>query len=154
ILVQAGTYREKVSISASGAFGNPFVIQAANPAVAIDGADDLSSAGKWTQLAGDVWLAASVNWEPKQVFADGARLVPTAVDPVTMPAHAFQYVAGVGLYVNAGGGNPAGHGTLVGHRPNGFSMSGRSWVKIRGFNVTRTDDRGIQVQLGCSQCEI
>src|SRR2546428_13530351 len=71
-----------------------------------------------------------------------------------MPAQTFQYVAGTGLYVNAGGGSPAGHGALVGRRLNGFTMSGKSWVNIRGFTVVHSEDKGIQVQSASNQCQI
>jgi PKD repeat protein len=154
ILVVAGTYREQVSIPGSGVAGSPFVIQAGGPAVTVDGADDFSSAAQWAPVSGDVWLAASVTWAPKQVFADGARLAATTVAPASMPARTFQYVAGIGLYVNAGGGNPANHATAVGRRLYGFTVSARSWVTVRGFNVTRAEDKGIQVQSASSQCEI
>src|SRR6185436_16909480 len=72
ILVVAGTYREQVSVPASGASGSPFVVQAGGPSVVVDGADDFSSAALWELVTGDVWLA-DVTWAPKQVFADGAR---------------------------------------------------------------------------------
>src|SRR5262245_43378759 len=106
ILVVAGTYREQVSIPASGASGTPFVIQASSPAVTVDGADDFSSPAQWSPVSGGVWLAASVTWAPKQVFAGTTRLAATTVAPASMPAGTFQYVAGSGLYVNAGGANP------------------------------------------------
>src|SRR5262245_55301660 len=154
IQVMAGTYREQVSIPASGAAGTPFVIQASTPSVTVDGADDFSSAGQWTVASGDVWLAASVTWAPKQVFADGARLAASTTAPASMPARTFQYVAGTGLYVNAGGGSPAGHATLVGHRLYGFTMSARSYVTIRGFNVIHAEDKGIQVTSASNQCEV
>jgi parallel beta-helix repeat protein len=54
-------------------------------------------------------------------------------------------VSGTGLYVHAGGGNPAGHRARVGRRNYGFVMYGRSWVTIEGFAVTGTQDRGIHV---------
>ena len=154
IMVLAGTYREQVSIPASGASGNPFVVQAASPSVTVSGADDFSAAAAWLQVSGDVWLASGVTWLPKQVFADGTRLAADAGPTALMPARTFQYVAGVGLYVNAGGGNPGGHGVQVGRRLSGFTMFGRSWVNIRGFTVKHAEDKGIQIQGGSNQCEI
>ena len=56
---------------------------------------------------------------------------------------------GAGLYVNAGGGNPAGHGTRVGHRSHGFVANGRTSVTIDGFAVTRTEDSGIYLYGAC-----
>ena len=42
-----------------------------------------------------------------------------------------------------GGDNPGNHTTLVGRRLYGFRSSGRSYVTVEGFNVVRTEDRGI-----------
>ena len=154
ITVLAGTYREQVSVPNSGASGNPFMIQAVNPSVIVSGADDFSNTAAWTQVSGDVWLASGVTWVPKQVFADGTRLAATTVAPATMATRTFQYVAGVGLYVHAGGGNPGGHGVQVGRRLFGFTMFGRSWVNIRGFTVKHAEDKGIQLQGASNNCEI
>jgi parallel beta-helix repeat protein len=143
ILVKPAVYREQVTVPTSGAAGNPFVLQAFEPGVVVDGADDFSSPAKWTLFSGNVWLAASVTWTPKQVFADGARLTPSSASPASLPPRTFRFVSGDGLYVHAGGGNPATHQTLVGRRSYGFRLSGRSWVTIDGFTVTRTEDRTI-----------
>jgi parallel beta-helix repeat protein len=154
IIVVAGTYREQVSVPGAGAAGSPLEFTAGTPAVTIDGADDFSAPALWTQVSGDVWLAGSVTWAPKQVFADQARLAASTAAPASMPAGSFQYVSGTGLYVNAGGESPASHDAQVGHRSYGFTMFGRSWVNLRGFNVTRAEDKGIQLQGGSNQCEI
>ncbi|MBI3607787.1 MAG: PKD domain-containing protein [Nitrospirae bacterium] len=143
LYVGPAVYREQVTVPASGASGSPFVFQALGPGVVVDGADDLSSTAKWTWYVGDVWLATSVTWSALQVFVDGARLTASGATPDALPARSFRYIAGTGLYVNAGGGNPGGHQALVGHRANGFVLSGKSWVTIDGFTVTRTEDRAI-----------
>jgi parallel beta-helix repeat protein len=145
IVVRAGVYPEQVTVGASGAAGTPFVIQAEG-VVTVDGADAFDSTSLWAPVAGDVFLAASVTWPPIQVFADGQRLTATTVAPSTMPAGTFQYVAGVGLYVNAGGGNPGARDARVGRRTHGFRASGRTHLVIRGFQVTRAEDKGIYVQ--------
>ncbi len=143
LYVKPAVYREQVTVPASGASGNPFVFQALGAPVVVDGANDFSALAQWNPYAGDVWLAASVTWSPKQVFADGARLTPSSASPASLPPRSFRYVSGTGLYVNAGGGNPGTHRTLVGRRTYGFRLSGRSWVTIDGFTVTRTEDRAI-----------
>src|SRR5262249_52385934 len=145
ILVQPGTYRETVTIPASGTSAAPIVLRANGPGVVIDGADDFSATSKWVPYSVNVWLAASVNWAPLQVFADGARLTAATNAPGAMQPGTFQYVAGQGLYVNAGGGNPGLHTTRVGHRANAIVLSGKSWVTIDGFAVTRTEDRSISL---------
>ena len=147
ITVMPGTYREQVTVSWSGNSSAPITLRAQPSAtpVIVDGTDDFSSPAAWTWFFGDVWLAPSVTWIPKQVFADDARLTPSTADPLFLPARSFRYVAGSGLYVNAGGGNPGEHATQVGKRTYGFYASSRSWIRIEGFFVQRAEDRCIQV---------
>ena len=59
--------------------------------------------------------------------------------PEATPAGAFLYIEGAGLYLNAGGGSPAGHGTLVGRyeyaddTDGGFMTFG---TKVQSVTVT------------------
>src|SRR5438093_2902911 len=146
-LVAPGRYREQVTLPASGASGSPITIeaQAGSAPVVVDGTDDFSNPALWTQSSGDVWLASSVTWSPRQVFADDARLTPSTASPASLPPKSFTFASGQGLYVNAGGGNPASHATQVGHRLYGFFVSGKAFVTITGFVVTRCEDRCIQL---------
>ena len=150
ILVKPGTYREQVSINASGASGSPLVVQAFASGVVISGADDFSSAAQWTLVSGNVWLASSVNWYPKQVFLDGARCDSSALAVTSLTPRTFRWVSGTGLYVNAGGGNPASHAAQVGRRNYGFSLFGRSWITIDGFNILHSEDRGVYLNGSCT----
>src|SRR5689334_9843571 len=50
ILVKPGTYRELVTVPASGTAANPIVIQATAPGVVIDCANDYTGTTKWTRL--------------------------------------------------------------------------------------------------------
>ena len=143
ILVKPGIYHETVTLAASGAPGNPFVIRATSSGVVVDGADDLATTAKWTLVSGDVFLAPSVTWNPLQVFADGSRLAASTAIVQALPARTYQYVIGAGLYVNAGGGNPGTHATQVGRRNYGFRLSGRSWIVIDGIQILRSEDRGV-----------
>src|SRR5437879_726003 len=102
IVVRPGVYREFLEVHGSGAPGSPFVLRADGPGVVLDGADDFSSPVLWQVASGDVWAARSVDWAPKQVFADGARLQASTAPPFTLPAGTFRYVARIGLFVNAG----------------------------------------------------
>src|SRR6185436_6156202 len=77
INVKPGTYREQVTVPASGAAGNPLVIQALGASVVVEGADDFSSPAQWVLSSGAVHLAAAVTWNPLQVFMDGVRLTPS-----------------------------------------------------------------------------
>jgi hypothetical protein len=147
ITVMPGVYREQVTVPASGVAGSPITLRAqpGGAAVVVDGTDDFSDPSRWAQSSGDVWLAASVTIAPKQVFADDQRLAPSSAAPASLPARSFAFVAGSGLYVNAGGGNPGTHRAQVGRRLRGFFTSGKSFVVIRGFTVTRCEDRCIQL---------
>ncbi len=153
IEVLPGVYREQVSVSASGIAGNPFVIRASGPGVVIEGSESFATAAQWVPFSGNVWLASGVTWAAQQVIADGQRLQPSIVAPATMPSGSFTYVAGTGLYVNVGGGNPGGHGTLVGRYAYGFSVPQRSWVTIAGFEIRRSDTKGIFSSGLTTNCE-
>ena len=153
ILVSPGTYRETVTVPASGDSTLPFVLLATGPGVVVDGADDFSGAAKWTLASGTVYLAATVTWSPLQVFVDGARLTPSTAGPAALPANCFQYVAGAGLYVNLGGANPGSRQTLVGRRLYGFRLTGLSWVQVDGFTVTRSEDKAVYLS-GASHCTV
>ena len=144
-VVFPGTYRERVSVPASGAAAHPILIRTESGSVVIDGADDFAKPELWELFAGGVWKAASVDWAPVQVFADGVRLTPSTQPPATLPIGEFVYVAGSGLFVNVGGGNPAAHGLAVGHRSHGFLVSGKANIFIDGFRITRCEEKGIEV---------
>jgi len=154
IYVKPGTYREQVTISASGAVGNPFVLQALGGPVVVDGSDDFSSASNWLQYTENVYLAAGVTWSPVQVFMDGARLVRSTAAPAALPDQSFTWVPGAGLYVNVGGGSPAAHEFLVGRRSYGFFAAGRSYLTIDGFTAKRAENRCIQFNNACTNIVI
>ncbi len=154
IVVKPGIYREQVTIPASGGAGSPFVFQARGPGVIVDGADDFANPALWLPTTSASFLAAGVTWAPKQVYVDGVRLAISALTPDLMPANSFSWVAGSGLYVNLGGVNPGSRQTLVGHRNYGFNMFTKAFVTIDGFSVTRTEDRGINIQNGCADLTI
>ena len=122
--------------------------------VVVDGADDFSAPAQWVLVSGNVWLASGVTWSPKQVFANGARLAASTASPAALPALSFKYVSHEGLYVNAGGGNPAAHDLRVGHRLYGFQVAGQSWVNVDGFSVTRCEEKGIYVSNTNGRIEI
>ncbi len=154
IIVKPGVYREQVSIPSSGASGSPFVIKAQGPGVVVDGADVFANPALWSSFSGSVWLAASVTWAPQQVFVDGARLTPSTADPALLPANAFEWVSGQGLYVNLGGDNPGLHQTLVGRRFRCFNMFTKSWITIDGFTALHADDRGIYLNSDCTNITV
>lgn len=145
IVVHPGTYRDRVSVPASGTPNRPLVIRASGPGVVIDGADDFSASSLWQPYVGDVWLAASVDWQPMQVFVDGSRLTPSVSSPADLAAGSFCYAPGGGLFVNLGGENPGFHSTAVGRRSVGFLVSGKANIVIDGFEIVRAEDKGIDI---------
>ena len=157
IHVMPGIYREQVTLGHSGRPGSPIVLRAEggpdHPAI-IDGSDDFSSLALWAPAAGTTWVAASVTWEPGQVFVDGARLEASSAPPESLSAGAFAYVAGAGLFVNLGGANPGTRAIAIGRRAYGFYVSARSWVTIDGFAVTSCENRGIMLTNGSTNLEI
>ena len=154
IVVKPGTYREQVTIPAGGIAGSNYVFQAQGPGVFVDGSDNFANIALWTPSLGTTFLAASVTWTPKQVYVDGARLALSTLTPDLMPAGSFSWVTGVGLYVNLGGANPGSRTTLVGHRNYGFNVFTKAFITVDGFNISHTEDRGINMQNGCTDLTI
>ena len=145
IRVKPGTYREQVTVPASGASGSPFVIETVGTGVIVDGADSYSTPASWVLLSGNVYRAAAVTLPPNQVFKNGTRLTPSTAPPASLPPNSFVWVSGEGLYVNVGGGNPGSQQLLVGQRLYGFNLNSRSWVNITGFTVRNAEDRGFNL---------
>lgn len=156
IVVKPGSYRELVTLSgtSAGVAGASFVLRAQGPGVVIEGSDDFANTALWLPSLGTSFVAASVNWTPKQVYVDGVRLALTTQTPDAMPANSFRWVTGEGLYVNLGGVNPGTRQTLVGRRNFGFNLFSTSYVRIEGFTIAHTEDRGIQIQNPCADLEI
>ena len=154
ILVAPSVYREQITVGASGSAASPFVIRAMGPGVIVDGAESFASTAQWAFSSGSIWYASAVAWSPKQVMVDGVRLAASSEPTSSLPANSFRYVSGSGLYVNAGGGNPGGRQTFVGRRSYGFRLSGKSYVTIEGFAVTRTEDRAIYLSSSSNQCTV
>jgi len=152
ILVKPGTYPEQITVPASGLAGQPLTLLAAGTPgepVVVAGADDFGKAGLWAPLRGDVWVARSVTWVPRQVRARGQRLLQWTGVVDDMPVNQFQYLAGTGLCVNVGG-DPALAEVHVGRRRYGAYLPDRSYVRIEGFTFLESDDRGVQLNAGCT----
>lgn len=157
IIVMPGVYREQVNITASGTSASPVTLQAQDAPltpVVVDGSDDFSGPANWVAYSGSVFLAASVTWSPKQVFADGVRLTPSTGGPNSLPAKAFTWSQGHGLYVNLGGDNPGLHQILVGHRLFALHVTGCSWVVISRLMTTHCEWSGFEIDGGSSQVTV
>ncbi len=154
ILVKPGNYPEQVTLPASGNSANPLVVRAIGGVVTVDGADDFSATNKWVNTSGNIWRASTVTWSPKQVFANGARLVASTASVTSLPVGTFRYVSNQGLYVNVGGANPGTQQTRVGRRNYAFVLSGRSWITLEGFTATRTEDRAFYLSNGSNDVQL
>lgn len=150
LIVKPGVYREQVTVPSSGNSFSPFVIQGSGGVVEVVGSDDLSGPSNFTLYAGSVYLAAGVTWVPTQVFVDGVRLMASAEAPNDLPSNTFRHVLSEGLYINLGGDDPGTHAVEVSRRAYGFRLSSRSFVTIEGFDVLRTNDRGIYLTGTCN----
>jgi len=156
ILVRPGTYREQVTVPASGLPDQPITLLAApeeGHPVVIDGADDYGKEGLWTPAGDSAWLARSVTWIPHQVRAHGARLTPWTGVVDALPTNSWKYVLGLGLYVNVGA-DPATQDVRVGRRRYGIYLPNREYVRVEGFTILEPDDRGIQLNAGSNHVEI
>ena len=151
VMVRPGTYREQVTVAASGTTGSPISFTASAPGVVVLGTRDLSVVSGWTQVgATAVWSQAyappSAPSLQLQVFSDGVRL-PEAASLAALTAGQFFYdtVAKV-LYVDAGGPNPAvGHTIAAFAQAYGFDLVGRSNVVVNGFTVAQQNIAGVRL---------
>ncbi|WP_076262057.1 PKD domain-containing protein [Intrasporangium flavum] len=148
VTVAPGTYREQVSVGASGAAGVPITFVASAPGVVVSGTKDLSTA-TWTDASGGTFSTpftpASVT---KQVFLDGARLAAgTSATGLAAGSFFFDSTAKV-LYVNLGGPSPSGRAVEAGAQTYGFNLSGRSNVVVDGFTTTGQNGVGLRVSAG------
>jgi parallel beta-helix repeat protein len=145
IVVRGGPYRERIVIDADGVPSAPIVVRTDGTPVVIDGADDLSQSIQWVPYSGNVWRAAGVTWAPGNAFADGVRLAATAKAPADLQSGEWRWIDGEGLYLNAGGGNPASHQAAVGRRSHGFLVNGHKHIFIDGFTIQRAEDKGVDL---------
>src|SRR5205823_2941099 len=122
LIVKPATYRESVTFTRSGSSSSPITVSASGSGVIVSGSDDFSGTSRWTSYSGDVYLASGVRWRPLQVFADGERLTLSSAGPGSLPANAFTWVSGAGLYVNLGGANPGSRKLEGGRRRTGLTI--------------------------------
>ncbi len=152
IKVLPGVYREEVRLDWSGTAANPIRLegqpQPGQPVV-IEGTDDLSGAANWFSLGLGTWRASSVTWTPERVFYNGDTLQTWqgAGNPGT---GSFKPDTTFGLLVNVGGANPGSGTILVGRSANGIIVLNERWLVIEGFEVVRSEDRGIRLSSGSS----
>ncbi|MEU4396534.1 right-handed parallel beta-helix repeat-containing protein [Kribbella sp. NPDC023855] len=145
--VAPGTYREQVTINASGTSTDPITVIGDGPGVVILGTRALSSAALWTATSTTAWSTPYAPPSvPRQVFLDGRRLA-AATSATTTTANSWFYdVTAKVLYVDAGGPNPGdGHQVEAGAQSFGITASSRSNVAISNIQTDRPNLAGVRL---------
>ncbi|GAA3585051.1 right-handed parallel beta-helix repeat-containing protein [Kribbella ginsengisoli] len=145
--VAPGTYREQVTINASGTATDPISVVGDAPGVVILGTRSLSTAALWTATSTTAWSTPYAPPSvPRQVFLDGQRLA-TATSATTTTANSWFYDATAKvLYVDAGGANPGdGHQVEAGAQSFGVTASSKSNVAISNIETDRPNLAGVRL---------
>src|SRR5262245_48265701 len=146
IQVAGGIYREQVTPPTSGSAGLPITYRGAAGA-RILGTNSLTGAGLWTLYAGSTYSTPyNPPTNPAQVFVDGVGLALAASKDTVSAGGFFFDTAAVVLYVNLGGDNPGSHAVEAGARSFGFSVDGKSYLVIEGFEVSGHNTNGIRAR--------
>jgi parallel beta-helix repeat protein len=145
--VAPGTYREQVTVNASGTATDPITVTGDGPGVVILGTRALGGAALWTATGTTAWSTPYAPPSvPRQVFLDGQRLT-AASSATTTAANSWFYDATTKvLYVDAGGTNPGdGHQIEAGAQSFGVTASSRSNVVISNLEVNRPNLAGVRL---------
>lgn len=139
VSVAAGVYRESVTVPASGTAAQPIVFRGA-PGAILDGADGAIAAGvPWSGPANGVYSIVP-GFATGHVVTELGRLFryESLGDLEALPAGppGGFWVDGATLRVKlSDGSSPAAHTMHVARREEGFSLNGRSHVRIEGFEI-------------------
>ncbi len=145
--VAPGTYREQVTVNASGTVADPITVTGDSPGVVIVGTRALGGAALWTATSTTAWSTPYAPPSvPRQVFLDGQRLA-AATSATTTSANTWFYDATAKvLYVDAGGSNPGdGHLIEAGAQSFGVTATGRQNVAISNLQVIRPNFAGVRL---------
>lgn len=157
IMVHSSIYYEQVTTTKSGVEW-----YAVDEGVIIDGSDAFSAS--WTSVGSGVYSAPynpPVGSEPFGLVVDGLFNQQVALslgainrqyDPITTLVYSSFYFdrAANLLYLNIGGGSPAGHDIRVGRRSSAFTLSSVTGCMIDGFHVRNSNQYGIRINGGGS----
>lgn len=145
--VAPGTYREQVTINASGTAADPITVTGEGPGVVVLGTRALGGAALWTATSTTAWSTPyAPPSAPRQVFLDGQRLA-AATSATTTSANSWFYdTTAKILYVDAGGTNPGdGHLIEAGAQSFGVTATGRQNVVISNLEVIRPNFAGVRL---------
>ncbi|HZX05365.1 PKD domain-containing protein [Kribbella sp.] len=145
--VAPGTYREQVTINASGTATDPITVTGDAPGVIVLGTRSLAGAALWTATGTNAWSTPyAPPSAPKQVFVDGQRLA-AATSATTTTANSWFYdsTAKV-LYVDLGGANPGdGHQVEAGAQSFGVTASSKQNVVVSNLETDRANLAGVRL---------
>jgi parallel beta-helix repeat protein len=144
--VAPGTYREQVTINASGTAVDPITVTGDGPGVVVLGTRALTGAALWTATSTTAWSTPYAPPSvPRQVFLDGQRLA-AATSATTTTANSWFYDATAKvLYVDAGGTNPGDHAIEAGAQSFGVTSSSRQNVVISNLTTVRPNLAGVRI---------
>ncbi|MFC5264790.1 PKD domain-containing protein [Kribbella qitaiheensis] len=145
--VAPGTYREQVTVNASGTATDPITVTGDGPGVVILGTRALGTAALWTATSTTAWSTPyAPPSPPRQVFLDGQRLSAAASATTTTPNSWFYDATAKVLYVDAGGANPGdGHQIEAGAQSFGITASSRQNLVISNLEVIRPNFAGVRL---------
>jgi hypothetical protein len=147
VSIAPGTYRESVTVAASGTAAQPIVFRGSAPGVVLDGADgEIAAGGAWTPEPNGVWsrllgfptghvVAGFADPELGRLYRYGslAALTALAAGP---PGGFWLDGATLRLHVKlADGSSPAAHPMHVARLENGFVLDGRSFVRLENVEI-------------------
>jgi parallel beta-helix repeat protein len=147
VTVAPATYREQVTVAASGTAASPITFTATGPGVIVLGTQDVSDPATWTATGTSAWSRPfAPPSAPRQVFVDGSRLASaTSATSTTTGSFFYDAITKI-LYVDAGGANPAvGHTIEAGAQTYGFNVATRTGISIDGFDLRRQNSAGVRV---------
>ena len=145
--VAPGTYREQVTVNASGTATDPITVTGDAPGVIVLGTRALSGAALWTATGTSAWSTPySPPSTPRQVFVDGNRLAAAASATTTVANSWFYDATAKVLYVDTGGANPGdGHEVEAGAQSFGITTTSRQNVVISNLQFVRPNLAGVRL---------
>jgi len=140
ILIQPGVYRESVTVPTSGTASQPIVFRGAAAGAVLDGADAAVLAGvTWVSEGNGLWSRV-LGFSTGHVVTDQGRLFRYSsladLEALGAGAPGGFFFDGSTLFVrNADGSSPATRQMHVARLENGFSLDGRSHVRIENLEI-------------------
>ncbi|GAA2805929.1 right-handed parallel beta-helix repeat-containing protein [Kribbella solani] len=145
--VEPGTYREQITVNASGTATDPITVTGDGPGVIVLGTRSLAGAALWTATSTNAWSTPyAPPSAPRQVFVDGQRLTMATSATTTSASTWFYDSTAKVLYVDVGGANPGdGHQVEAGAQSYGATTSSKQNVVISNLELDRANLAGVRL---------